>query len=104
MELAQDYGRVLHTGVLFKDPSPGPTFEQAVQQRQAALVRMRTLTQKIEKARSQTRLMLMLLFAAIGDRLSSEYLVSYRSMATAGERPSIESTSGFSMRSRNWRA
>ena len=37
--------------------------------------------------------------------LEREVLVGFFcSMATAGERPSIMSTSGFSMRSRNWRA
>jgi 2-oxoglutarate ferredoxin oxidoreductase subunit beta len=37
MALAQDYGRVLHTGVLYRDPDPGPTFEDAVKTRHAAL-------------------------------------------------------------------
>ena len=36
MALAQEYGRVLHTGVLYRDPDPGPTFEQAASARQAA--------------------------------------------------------------------
>ena len=37
MKLAQDYGKVLYTGVLYRDPEPGPTFEQAVAQRHAAM-------------------------------------------------------------------
>jgi 2-oxoglutarate ferredoxin oxidoreductase subunit beta len=36
MALAQDYGRVLHTGVFYRDPDPGPTFEQAAAERQRA--------------------------------------------------------------------
>jgi len=36
MTLAQEYGDVLHTGVFYRDPEPGPTFEQAVAQRQIA--------------------------------------------------------------------
>ena len=36
MTLAQDYGRVLHTGVLYRDPDPAPTFEHAIAQRYAA--------------------------------------------------------------------
>lgn len=37
MALAQDYGRVLHTGVLYCDPDPGPTFEDAVKTRHESL-------------------------------------------------------------------
>jgi 2-oxoglutarate ferredoxin oxidoreductase subunit beta len=37
MALAQEYGRTLHTGVLYRDPDPGPTFENAVRTRHAAL-------------------------------------------------------------------
>jgi 2-oxoglutarate/2-oxoacid ferredoxin oxidoreductase subunit beta len=37
MALAQEYGHVLHTGVLYRDPEPGPTFEAAVKGRHAAL-------------------------------------------------------------------
>jgi len=37
MRLAQDYGRVLHSGVLYRDPDPGPTIEQAVAERHRAL-------------------------------------------------------------------
>jgi 2-oxoglutarate ferredoxin oxidoreductase subunit beta len=37
MALAQEYGRTLYTGVFYRDPSPGPTYEQAVAARQAAL-------------------------------------------------------------------
>jgi len=36
MALAQEYGKTLYTGVLFRDPDPGPTFEQAVAARHAA--------------------------------------------------------------------
>jgi 2-oxoglutarate ferredoxin oxidoreductase subunit beta len=36
MALAQEYGTVLHTGVFYRNPQPGPTFEQAVAQRQIA--------------------------------------------------------------------
>ncbi|HYT66147.1 MAG TPA: 2-oxoacid:ferredoxin oxidoreductase subunit beta [Vicinamibacterales bacterium] len=36
MELAQDYGKVLYTGVFYRDPDPGPTFEQAVAERHVA--------------------------------------------------------------------
>ena len=36
MALAQEYGTVLHTGVFYRDPEPGPTFGQAVAARQAA--------------------------------------------------------------------
>jgi len=36
MGLAQDYGKVLHTGVFYRDPDPGPTFEQATAERQLA--------------------------------------------------------------------
>ena len=37
MQLAQDYGRTLHTGVFYRDPDPGPTFEAAVAERHTAL-------------------------------------------------------------------
>ena len=37
MALAQEYGKVLYTGVLYRDPDPGPTFEDAVQTRHEAL-------------------------------------------------------------------
>jgi 2-oxoglutarate ferredoxin oxidoreductase subunit beta len=36
MELAQEYGRSLHTGVYFRDPAPRPTYDEAVQARRAA--------------------------------------------------------------------
>jgi 2-oxoglutarate ferredoxin oxidoreductase subunit beta len=37
MGLAQEYGRSLHTGVFFRDPSPRPTYGAAVSDRRAAL-------------------------------------------------------------------
>jgi 2-oxoglutarate ferredoxin oxidoreductase subunit beta len=37
MVLAQDYGKALYTGVLYRDPDPGATFEAAVKTRHAAL-------------------------------------------------------------------
>jgi 2-oxoglutarate ferredoxin oxidoreductase subunit beta len=37
MALAQEYGRVLHTGVLYRDPEPALTFELAAAARQEAL-------------------------------------------------------------------
>jgi 2-oxoglutarate/2-oxoacid ferredoxin oxidoreductase subunit beta len=37
MALAQEYGKVLYTGVLYRDPDPGPTFEQAVAERHRTL-------------------------------------------------------------------
>jgi 2-oxoglutarate ferredoxin oxidoreductase subunit beta len=37
MELAQQYGHALHTGVFFKNPSPPPTLDAQVRERQAAL-------------------------------------------------------------------
>jgi 2-oxoglutarate ferredoxin oxidoreductase subunit beta len=37
MDLAQEYGRTLHTGVFYRDPSPVPTYEQLVAARQQAL-------------------------------------------------------------------
>ncbi|HZM50216.1 MAG TPA: hypothetical protein VFE68_06985, partial [Vicinamibacteria bacterium] len=37
MELAQEYGRSLHTGVYFRDPAPRPTYDAAVRERRAAL-------------------------------------------------------------------
>src|SRR6185436_8008818 len=36
MALAQEYGKVLYTGVLYRNPDPGPTFEQAVAERHRA--------------------------------------------------------------------
>jgi 2-oxoglutarate ferredoxin oxidoreductase subunit beta len=37
LALAQDYGRTLHTGVLYRNPAPPPTFEALVRERQDAL-------------------------------------------------------------------
>jgi 2-oxoglutarate ferredoxin oxidoreductase subunit beta len=37
MDLAQQYGRRLLTGVFYRDPSPRPTYESLVAERQAAL-------------------------------------------------------------------
>lgn len=37
MELAQEYGRVLHTGVFYREPSPRPTYEALVRERQELL-------------------------------------------------------------------
>ncbi len=37
MEIAQYYGRKLHTGVLYRNPDPPSTYESQVQERQAAL-------------------------------------------------------------------
>jgi 2-oxoglutarate/2-oxoacid ferredoxin oxidoreductase subunit beta len=37
MGLAQDYGRELYTGVFYRNPSPPPTYEAQVRERQAAL-------------------------------------------------------------------
>ena len=37
MDLAQEYGRTLHTGVFYRDPAPVPTYEQLVAARQQAL-------------------------------------------------------------------
>lgn len=45
MDLAQEYGRTLYTGVFYRDPAPGPTYEQLVMERQRALA---------EKARPRT--------------------------------------------------
>jgi 2-oxoglutarate/2-oxoacid ferredoxin oxidoreductase subunit beta len=36
MALAQEYGTRLYTGVLYRDPSPGPTYEAQVRERQEA--------------------------------------------------------------------
>jgi 2-oxoglutarate ferredoxin oxidoreductase subunit beta len=36
MELAQHYGRSLYTGVFYRDPAPGPTYEHAVAERHLA--------------------------------------------------------------------
>jgi 2-oxoglutarate ferredoxin oxidoreductase subunit beta len=48
MALAREYGRTLHTGVLYRDPEPPPTYESLVAERQrelraAALPRARIL-------------------------------------------------------------
>jgi 2-oxoglutarate ferredoxin oxidoreductase subunit beta len=37
MDLAQSYGEKLYTGVFYRNPNPGPTFEGAVRERQSAL-------------------------------------------------------------------
>lgn len=37
MDLAQSYGRELHTGVFYRNPAPGPTYEALVRERQEAL-------------------------------------------------------------------
>ena len=37
MSLAQDYGRKLYTGVFYRDPEPGPTYEQTVAERHRSL-------------------------------------------------------------------
>jgi 2-oxoglutarate ferredoxin oxidoreductase subunit beta len=37
MTLAQEYGRALHTGVFYRDPTPPPTFEALVGERQRQL-------------------------------------------------------------------
>jgi 2-oxoglutarate/2-oxoacid ferredoxin oxidoreductase subunit beta len=37
MALAQAYGHTLHTGVLYRDPKPPPTYEALVRERQEAL-------------------------------------------------------------------
>jgi 2-oxoglutarate ferredoxin oxidoreductase subunit beta len=37
MDLAQHYGRELHTGVFYRNPSPAPTYEALVRERQEAL-------------------------------------------------------------------
>jgi 2-oxoglutarate ferredoxin oxidoreductase subunit beta len=34
MDLAQAYGEKLYTGVFFRHPEPGPTFEQLARERQ----------------------------------------------------------------------
>ena len=36
-DLAQEYGRMLYTGVFYRDPNPEPTFEAAVAERHRAL-------------------------------------------------------------------
>ena len=36
-ELAQEYGRTLYTGVFYRDPSPPPTYDDAVRERQRQL-------------------------------------------------------------------
>jgi 2-oxoglutarate/2-oxoacid ferredoxin oxidoreductase subunit beta len=38
MARAQEYGRALHTGVFFRDPTPRPTYDAAVTERRAAMV------------------------------------------------------------------
>jgi 2-oxoglutarate ferredoxin oxidoreductase subunit beta len=37
MDLAQEYGTKLYTGVFYRNPDPPPTFESLVRERQAAL-------------------------------------------------------------------
>jgi 2-oxoglutarate/2-oxoacid ferredoxin oxidoreductase subunit beta len=37
MELAQEYGRSLHTGVFFREPAPRSTYDEAVRARRAAM-------------------------------------------------------------------
>jgi 2-oxoglutarate ferredoxin oxidoreductase subunit beta len=37
MDLAQEYGTKLYTGVFYRNPNPGPTYEQEVQRRQEEL-------------------------------------------------------------------
>ena len=37
MALAQEYGKTLYTGVFYRDPEPGPTFEQLVAERHRAM-------------------------------------------------------------------
>jgi 2-oxoglutarate ferredoxin oxidoreductase subunit beta len=39
MALAQEYGRTLYTGVFYRDPSPPPTYEELVAERQQVLAR-----------------------------------------------------------------
>jgi len=38
LRLAQSYGRELHTGVLFRNPEPPPTYESLVRERQVSLM------------------------------------------------------------------
>jgi 2-oxoglutarate/2-oxoacid ferredoxin oxidoreductase subunit beta len=38
MDLAQQYGTALHTGVFYRDPQPGPTYEDAIAERHRALM------------------------------------------------------------------
>jgi 2-oxoglutarate/2-oxoacid ferredoxin oxidoreductase subunit beta len=47
LELAQDYGKTLYTGVFYRDPAPSPTFEQAVAQRHEALASSRIPRERI---------------------------------------------------------
>jgi 2-oxoglutarate ferredoxin oxidoreductase subunit beta len=47
MELAQEYGRKIYTGVLYRDPDPPPPFEVYVRQRQAELAPMRLPRERI---------------------------------------------------------
>jgi 2-oxoglutarate ferredoxin oxidoreductase subunit beta len=37
MELAQEYGRTLYTGVFYRNPNPPPTYDSLIRERQAAL-------------------------------------------------------------------
>ncbi|MCK6447641.1 MAG: 2-oxoacid:ferredoxin oxidoreductase subunit beta [Planctomycetes bacterium] len=37
LDVARSYGKVLHTGVLYRRPDPPPTYERLVRERQAAL-------------------------------------------------------------------
>jgi 2-oxoglutarate ferredoxin oxidoreductase subunit beta len=45
MALAQDYGKQLYTGIFYRDPSPGPTYNDLVRERQE---QMRPLAQPKE--------------------------------------------------------
>jgi 2-oxoglutarate ferredoxin oxidoreductase subunit beta len=38
LALAQEYGQTLYTGVFYRDPNPGPTFEQAAAERHKAVM------------------------------------------------------------------
>jgi 2-oxoglutarate ferredoxin oxidoreductase subunit beta len=37
MELAQEYGRTLYTGVFYRNPNPPPTYESQIRERQQNL-------------------------------------------------------------------
>jgi 2-oxoglutarate ferredoxin oxidoreductase subunit beta len=37
MELAQEYGRTLYTGVFYRNPAPPPTYESLIRERQREL-------------------------------------------------------------------
>jgi 2-oxoglutarate ferredoxin oxidoreductase subunit beta len=47
MALAQEYGDVLYTGVLYREAAPGPTFEDAVKTRQAAMQASRDRRERV---------------------------------------------------------